>query len=171
MRFCAWIAAVLASTGLAFASTGALGAETWPPADPAEGATKVELDAAFAMKLRAAKSFGELQQAAGARGRITEIVRNGDAPHVVYSWMHDAKGGHMRVLLYRDGAFAAVVNPADLEGDIVLNSFGAFVCPSCSPPVNSCGHRPSWVPHDIHWDVFDCGCTLTGPQSLTSGSC
>ena len=72
----------------------------------------------------------------------------------------------MRAFLYPDGSFAAVVSPAGSGGEIVLNSFGAFVCPTCKPPVDACGHRPSWVPHDLHWDVFDCLQTLTGPQSL-----
>jgi len=51
----------------------------------------------------------------------------------------------------------------------VLNSFGAFSCRICSPPVNACGQRPSWVPHDVHWDIFDCPRTITGPQDMPAG--
>ena len=123
------------------------------------------------MRLRDAKSFGELQRAAGAGGAISEIRRDGDAPHAVFAWTGAGQGGRMRALLYRDGAFAAIITPPGAKGDIVLNSFGASICPGCAPPVNSCGRRPSWVPHDLHWDVFDCGCTLTGPQSLAAGAC
>ena len=149
----------------------AVAAEAWPPADPGEAAAKVALDSSFALRLREIKSFRELQDAAGARGQITDQVLDGDAPHVVYSWTGAGQGGRMRALVYHDGDFGAIITPPGGEAEIVLNNFGAFICASCSPPVNSCGHRPSWVPHDLHWDVFDCGCTLTGPQSLNSSRC
>jgi hypothetical protein len=133
---------------------------------------KVALDEAFALSLREAKGFAELQAAAGSRGHTTEVALEGDAPHIVYAWTGANGKGAMRVFVYEGGNdFGAIITPPGKTSPIVLNNFGAFICPSCSPPVNSCGHRPSWVPHDLHWDVFDCGCTLTGPQSLRAGSC
>ena len=48
--------------------------------------------------------------------------------------------------------------------EIKFNSFGGFTCPACDPGVIACGHRPSWIPHDVHWDTFDCESTLTGPM-------
>jgi hypothetical protein len=149
----------------------AIAAESWPPSDPGEPKAQTELDAGFAARVRNVKSFAELQHAAGAQGRIIEVVPGGDAPHVVYSWSGSGRGGSMRALVYRDGAFGAIITPAGGANDITLNSFGAFICPSCSPPANSCGLRPSWVPHDLHWDVFDCSCTLTGPQQLNGRPC
>jgi hypothetical protein len=167
-RFALSLAALLGCLRLVapFAEAGG-----WPPEDPAEATAKVELDATFAMRLRDIKSFGQLQDAAGARGQITDLVLEGDAPHVIYGWTGARNKGRMRALLYESGDFGAVITPPGGEAEIVLNNFGAFVCASCSPPVNSCGRRPSWVPHDLHWDTFDCGCTLTGPQSLRSGKC
>ena len=156
--------------GLVFLAAAYARAEDWPPSDPGEAMAKLELDANFALSLRGVRSFRQLQEKAGAGGHITDVVLEGDAPHVVYGWIGAGGSGRMRALLYEDGGFGAIITlPA--AGEIVLNSFDAFICASCSPPVNSCGHRPSWVPHDLHWDVFDCGCTLTGPQSLHSGSC
>jgi hypothetical protein len=188
-RFAAFLACLILAPALAQAGD-------WPPQDPADAAAKVEFTPAFAEKLRGIRNFRQLQDAAGAKGHITDVVLEGDSPHVVYSWTgaknrsaknrsaknrsaknrsaknRSAKNrSRMRALFYENGDFGAVITPAGKAGDIVLNNFAAFVCPSCSPPVNSCGHRPSWVPHDLHWDVFDCGCTLTGPQSLSSGTC
>ncbi len=161
--------ALLGLIGLAPRLTAA--EEAWPPPDPGEPMAKVALDASFAMRLRDARGFRELQDAAGTGGKITDVALDGDAPHVTYSWTGIGGSGRMRVLVYRGGDFGAIIMPPDGREEIVLNNFGAFVCPSCSPPVNSCGHRPSWVPHDLHWDIFDCGCTLTGPQTLSSGRC
>ena len=162
--------ALLARLGTACLPSSA--APSWPPTDPGEPMAKVALDEAFALSLREAKGFGELQAAAGSHGHLTEVVLDGDAPHVVYAWTGAGGKGAMRVFVYEGSKdFGAIITAPGAAGPIVLNNFGAFICPSCSPPVNSCGHRPSWVPHDLHWDVFDCGCTLTGPQSLRSGSC
>jgi hypothetical protein len=155
---------------LTFAATSTR-AEDWPPADPGEAMAKVEFTSAWASHLRGIRSFRELQDAAGARGKITHVVLDGDSPHVIYGWSGAANRGRMRAFLYESGGFGAIITPAGDAREIVLNSFDAFVCGSCVPPVNACGHRPSWVPHDLHWDVFDCGCTLTGPQNLHSGPC
>ena len=142
----------------------------WPPPDSGEAAAKIAFSPAWAATLRGVRSFGQLQDAAGAKGRITEIVRDGDSPHAVFRWTGAGNNGQMRALLYEGGDFGAVITLPG-QPDIVLNDFDAFICASCAPPVNSCGRRPSWVPHDLHWDVFDCGCTLTAPQSLNSPPC
>ncbi|SDR60764.1 hypothetical protein SAMN05519103_07093 [Rhizobiales bacterium GAS113] len=158
-------AALLA--GLMLAGAGAL-ASDWPPVDPGEAMTKIAIDSGFAQRLRGLRSFGELQAAAGARGHISDIVRDGDSPHAVYDWTSAANGGRMRVFLYEGGDFSAAITSPGQADEIVLNNFEAFICASCSPPVTACGHRPSWVPHDLHWDVYDCARTLTGPQSVHS---
>ena len=141
-------------------------AADWPPHDPGDGQATAVFDAAWASRVRDIRSFRELQRRAGALGRITSTELSRDTPRVVYGWEGSDHRGRLRAFVYPDGSFAAVVSPADLGGEIVLNSFGAFVCPACTPPVKACGHRPSWVPHDLHWDDFDCLHTLTGPQSL-----
>ena len=76
----------------------------------------------------------------------------------------------MRAFLYEDGGFAAIIAPAGDDREIILNNAGAFICAACVPPVNACGSRPSWVPHDVHFDDFDCPLTLTGPQNLDRGT-
>jgi hypothetical protein len=167
----AWRAlALIICTAVGAAS--ALSAD-WPPVDPGEPTARVEFTPPWALTLRriGIRDLRQLQDAAGARGKIVETVLDGEAPHVTYGWNGAGGRGRMRVLLYESGGFAAIITPAGASGEIVLNSFDAFICGSCAPPVNACGHRPSWVPHDLHWDVFDCGCTLTGPQSLHSGRC
>jgi hypothetical protein len=171
MRLLASLAGLAALAWLDLIPMKAGAQESWPPADPGEAQAKVALDANFATRLRDIKRFRELQDAAGARGKITDSVLDGDAPHVVYQWSGAGDAGKMRALVYRDGDFGAIITPPGGAAEIVLNDFGAFVCASCTPPVNSCGHRPSWVPHDLHWDTFDCGCTLTGPQSLNKSRC
>lgn len=143
-------------------------ANDWPPIDPGNDQAAVALTAEWATSVRGIRSFRQLQNAAGTPGRITSFETHDETPRVVYDWVGGANSGRMRAFVYKDGGFAAIITPAANGGEIVLNSFGAFVCPTCSPPVNACGLRPSWVPHDLHWDNFDCLHTLTGPQSLQS---
>ena len=141
-------------------------AADWPPHDPGDEQATVVFDAQWASRVRGIRSFRELQRQAGALGRITSTELPRETQRVVYGWEGSDHRGRLRAFVYQDGSFAAVVSQAEPGGEIVLNSFGAFVCPACTPPVNACGHRPSWVPHDLHWDDFDCLHTLTGPQSL-----
>lgn len=148
-----------------------LRADEWPPADPREPMATVAFTPVWASTLRDITTFRQLQAAAGAQGQIAAVVRDGDSPHVEFSWTGANAQGRMRALFYQGGDFGVIITPSGGGNDIILNNFGAFICAACSPPVNACGHRPSWVPHDLHWDVFDCGCTLTGPQSLHAGAC
>ena len=167
--FCLAQVAMLVS-GFALSAASAE-APAWPPRDPGQGAAAVAITTAWAGGLRDARDFAQVQKAAGAAGRLESVEETGDAPHAVYGWIGAGGRGAMRAFLYPSGDFAVIVSPADGAGEIVLNNFGAFVCADCSPPVKACGRRPSWVPHTLHWDVFDCGCTLTGPQSLHTGRC
>jgi len=162
------VAIVVAGLALCPASAEA---PKWPPDDPGQGTAKVEITTAWAGRLRDIREFADLQKAAGAGGRLASIENAGDAPHAVYTWTGAGGRGAMRAFVYRAGGFAAIVTPADSAGEIIVNNFGAFVCTGCSPPVRACGRRPSWVPHTLHWDTFDCGCTLTGPQSVRAGKC
>lgn len=149
----------------------AVSAGNWPPPDPAEPAAAVAFDTAWASRQRDIHDFEQLQKAAGARGRIIEIVQTGDSPHVVFGWTGKQGRGRMQALLYENGDFSAIITPAGASEDIILNNFGGFACPLCSPTVLVCGRRPSWIPHDLHWDRFDCPCTLAGPQGLHIGKC
>jgi hypothetical protein len=143
-------------------------AQDWPPHDSGEGHVAVEINTAWARQLRGLATFTDLQRVAGAKGRL-ESVEASASPRALYSWTGMEGKGMMRVFRYQSDAFGAVVSPSDMAGDIVINGFGAFVCPACSPPVNACGGRPSWVPHEVHWDTFDCHLTLTGPQGPGPG--
>lgn len=160
------LVAALAALLLTAASSQA---ETWPPADPNQGTATVEITTAWASGLREAKALADVQRAAGAGGRIEVIESKGSTSRAVFVWIGRDGKGRLRVLAYRSGGFAAIIDPADAKGEIVLNSFGAFACKDCSPPVNACGRRPSWVPHDLHWDTFDCPRTITGPQDMPGG--
>ena len=141
-------------------------AGVWPPPDPDAGTAAVEITTAWAKGLREARDLADVQRAAGADGKIEALETKGDTSRAAFSWIGRNGKGRLRVFVYRSGGFSAIVDPADLPGKIVLNSFGAFTCRDCAPPVDACGRRPSWIPHDLHWDTFDCPRTITGPQDM-----
>ena len=155
---------------LAFLFCALLTASAASAQDAAPARASVAFTPAFAASLRDARRFEDVTSAAGVPGALVGKSEESDGPHVVYAWTGAGGRGSMRAYLYRSGDFSVVMRPEGGD-DIVMNSFGAFVCPSCSPPVNACGRRPWWVPHDVHWDNFDCGCTLAGPQSVRVGRC
>lgn len=134
------------------------------------GVAAVAITASWAQKLRQARELADVEKAAGAPGKPEATESQGGTTRTLVSWAGRDGKGRLRVYAYRSGGFAAIVDPADKPGEIVLNSFGAFVCSDCSPPVNACGRRPSWVPHDLHWDTFDCPHTITGPQDMPAGN-
>ncbi|MCP8937440.1 hypothetical protein NK718_02845 [Alsobacter sp. SYSU M60028] len=134
------------------------------------GPTPVPITPDLALNLRGAGSYASVEAMLRGPGTRIGTSRESDGPHEVRAW-RDSAGGTARAYVYDSGDFSIVLRPAGEAQDIVLNSFGAFVCPTCSPPVNACGRRPWWVPHDVHFDNFDCGCTLAGPQSLGVGRC
>lgn len=134
------------------------------------GVAAVAITTSWAQQLRVARELADVAKAAGAPGRTEATESRGSTTRTLVSWAGRDGKGHVRVFAYRSGGFAAIVTPADAPGEIVLNSFGAFVCAGCSPPVNACGRRPSWVPHDLHWDTFDCPHTITGPQDMPAGN-
>jgi hypothetical protein len=149
-------------------------ADPWPPIDPDQETTDVVFTSAWAMQHRDARSLIQLQDVAGAKGKIVEYLLKADPPRVVFRWNSVAPDGsksQLKATVFASGDFGATVSPADGGEAIVLNSYGAFVCRQCTPPVSACGHRPSWIPRDLHWDNFDCRCTLTGPQSVQDAEC
>ena len=146
-------------------------AADWPPKDPNEPLAKVAFTEKTIAALRKAQSFAELQNAVGAHGRVAKFDRESEFPYALFTWQGAGNSGHMEAALYETGDFGVTVTLAGAGHEIRLNNFGAFDCPSCKPAAFSCGHRPSWVPHDLHWDTFDCGCTMTGPMSLRAGRC
>jgi hypothetical protein len=143
--------------------------EVWPPSDPDDGTAAVEITAEWAKGLREARALADVQRAAGAGGKIKAFETKGGTSRAVFSWVGRDGKGRLRVFAYRSGGFAAIVDPADLPGKIVLNSFGAFTCRDCSPPVDACGRRPSLITHDLHLDKFDFPRTITGPQDMPPG--
>jgi hypothetical protein len=149
-------------------------AAQWPPIDPDEETTAVVFTRDWAMTVRDARTFRQLQNAAGARGKIVESNLGAETPYVVFQWISvapDGRKAQMRTNVFSTGDFGATILPIEQDGEIALNNFGAFVCRQCSPPIDACGRRPSWAPHDLHWDNFDCRCSLTGPQSVKGGPC
>lgn len=143
----------------------------WPPRDPGQPDANVAITRALAIALRDIRDFAGLQKAAGAGGKLLSVDANLETPRAIYGWKGLDGRGQMRVFLYRTGDFGVTVIPADGAGEITINNSGAFVCPTCSPPVDACGRRPSWVSHSVHWDGSDCHCTITGPQTLRAGPC
>lgn len=173
-----WITAIAAFAAAAFIfqCPGAATARTdeWPPHDPEQETTAIPFTANWAAKLRDVRTFVQLQDAAGAKGKIIESLVGAETPSVAFHWSSvapDGRRAQMRARLFSTGDFSATISPIEDGETIVLNNFGAFVCTQCSPPVSACGRRPSWIPHDLHWDNFDCRCTLTGPQSVRDGHC
>ncbi len=144
-------------------------ADIWPPPDPNEGTAAVEITTLWAQGLRKAQGLTDVQRAAGTGGKMEGIETRGSTSRAVFTWTGRDGKGRIRVFDYNSGGFAAIIDPADYSGKIVLNSFGAFDCRHCAPPVNACGRRPSWIPHDVHWDTYDCPRTITGPQDMPGG--
>jgi hypothetical protein len=161
--------AVLVALAMLLPTATSSWAEIWPPADPNQGTAVIEITTAWASGLRAVQALADVQRALGAGGKIEAVESKGSASRAVFSWIGRNGKGRLRIFAYRSGGFSAIVDPADSPNEIVLNSFGAFSCRICSPPVNACGQRPSWVPHDVHWDIFDCPRTITGPQDMPAG--
>lgn len=148
-------------------------ASSFPPAishaDPKEGLATTEITTSWAKALREARDLADVRRATGTDGKFEATETKGSISRQVFSWTGRNGKGRLRVLDYSSGGFAAIIDPSDSSGEIVMNSFGAFTCLDCSPPVNACGRRPSWIPHDLHWDNFDCPRTITGPQDMPSG--
>lgn len=166
----AWACAVLSVLGCAlpaFASE----MTPWPPRDPGQPRAKVAITTTWAAGLRDIRDFAGLQRAVGSPGRLLAVDDIQEVRRAVFGWEGRGGRGHMRAFLYPSGDFAVAVTPADGPDEIRMNNAGAFVCPACSPPVHACGHRPSWVSHEVHWDGSDCHCTITGPQTIRPGAC
>lgn len=163
------VMAALAFVAIVSAWSPAVQAQQQAP-PPQPELAKDALTEDLAKSLRDQRDYARVEAAMGGPGTLVGSSEESDGPHVIHAW-RDRAGGTARAYLYRSGDFSVVVRPAGASDDIVLNTFGAFVCPTCSPPVAACGRRPWWVPHDVHWDNFDCGCTLAGPQSVKVGRC
>ncbi|PRH86683.1 hypothetical protein C5L14_15340 [Labrys okinawensis] len=143
----------------------------WPPHDPGQPEASIAITKEWITSLREIHDFAGLQKAAGSGGRLLAVEADPETPRAIYGWKGLDGRGQMKVFLYRTGDFGIAASPADGAGEITLNNAGAFVCPTCSPPVHACGRRPSWVSHSVHWDGSDCHCTITGPQTIRPGPC
>jgi hypothetical protein len=143
----------------------------WP--QPADGGgtenvrAPVAFTAAWAERLRSLHSFSELQDAIGATAQLDADQRADGIHRNVYRWIGVGGRSRLVVFVYPDGAFAGTIASEPSYDLVTFNSFGAYVCAACDPPVKACGRRPSWIPRDLHWDNFDCENTLTGPQGAT----
>jgi hypothetical protein len=149
----------------------ASGAEAWPPADPDAMSTPKRIEAPLATEFRGIRTFAQAQDILGSRGKITERRLDTDQPYVMYHWRAPASATEAKVWLFKTGDFGGLVGKPGEAPAIVFNNFGAVVCATCAPPISACGRRPSWVPHDVHWDNFDCRCTLTGPNGAPELGC
>ncbi len=147
-----------------FVITIAFGAEVWPPADPDAELTPKRMVPSLADEFRDIRTFRQAQDILGSGGKIVERRLDAEQPYVLYRWRMPDDTVEARVRLFKTGDFGGLIVKPGEAAMIVFNNFGARVCASCAPPVNACGRRPSWVPHDVHWDNFDCRCTLTGPN-------
>jgi hypothetical protein len=145
--------------------------DEWPPADPNAEATRTLIGLQLAVRLRDLQTFDQVQAVMGTKGKIAERMLDAEPPRVVFRWVNPEQAGELRVTLFDSGDFAGALVLASDGPDIVFNNAGAFVCRQCAPPVDACGHRPGWIPHDLHWDNFDCRCTVTGPQSVSRPQC
>lgn len=142
----------------------------WPPSDPAQPRARVAITMALVMSLRDIRDFASLQRAVGSSGKLSSVDNDLETPRAIYDWEGLGGRGRMTVDLYRTGGIGVTITPDDGTKAITLNNAGAFICPDCSPPVDACGHRPSWVPHSVHWDTFDCHRTIIGPQTPEANS-
>jgi hypothetical protein len=149
----------------------AFGAEAWPPADPDAEVTQRRMEPSLASEFRDIRTFQQAQGAIGTGGKIIERRLEADQPYVLYHWRMPRAAAEARVWLFKTGDFGGLIGKPGEQPMIIFNNFGALVCTICAPPVSACGRRPSWVPHDVHWDNFDCRCTLTGPSGAPELGC
>jgi hypothetical protein len=149
----------------------AFAAEAWPPADPGAEVTQTRIEPSLADAFRDVRTFKQAQDILGWGGKIIERRLKADQPYVVYHWRMPQDAAEARVWLFETGDFGGLIVKPDAAPMIVFNNFVAFVSTTCSPPVSACGRRPSWVPPDVHWDNFDCRCTLTGPNGAPELGC
>jgi hypothetical protein len=149
----------------------AFGAEAWPPADPDAEVTQKRIEPSLADEFRDIRTFRQAQDALGSGGKIVERRLDAEQPYVLYHWRMPQAAAEARVWLFKTDDFGGLIGKPGEQPTIVFNNFGALVCTTCAPPVSACGRRPSWVPHDVHWDNFDCRCTLTGPNGASELGC
>jgi hypothetical protein len=101
----------------------------WPPADPNQENTTVAFTKAWLLHLRGFRTLSDLQRAAGAGGKITEITGVPD-PTVSIHWRSLPPGGlpaYMLATLRPNGAIGVGVLTTD-GLDCALNTDGAFGC-------------------------------------------
>ena len=114
--------------------------------DPNQERTSVAFNLDLVEKLRDARSLVDVQHLAGSGGKI--VSRSTTSPRVLrLHWISDKPDGHdrsMYVGAYEDGNFGLYIDSAGV-GPVIINTYGAFHCHGCAPPVDICGSRPSWV--------------------------
>jgi hypothetical protein len=101
--------------------------------------------------MRDLRTFADLQRAVGATG----IVAGHVASYQRYHWNGAHGVGDMNAVVFASGDFRAVVQTSAHQ-TVTFSNFGEFLCAACTPPVNACGKRPSWIAPDLHWDNWDC---------------
>jgi hypothetical protein len=125
----------------------AITVQPWPPIDPDEETTRTEFTAAWAKRLDGFKSLAELQKAAGSKGKITERDNGSGNPYASYHWINKPTNGRPDSFIlarqYADGSVGVGILTSDV-GQIVLNTYGAFICDRCSPPISIKGSDPKW---------------------------
>jgi len=121
--------------------------QPWPPDDPNEENAKYEFTSSWAKRMMGFRSLTELQIAAGSRGKITERGSGAGMPFASYHWIsmpvRGRTAGFMLARQYSDGNVGVSLLTTDGR-EIAMNTFGAFICDGCRPPVEIRGSTPTW---------------------------
>jgi hypothetical protein len=118
---------------------------------PNEEVAAIEFTLEATKALRDLRTFADLQRAVGATGILAGHV----ASYQRYHWKGAHDKGDMNAIVFASGDFRAVVH-TNAHQTVTFSNFGEFLCAACTPPVNACGRRPSWISADLHWDNWDC---------------
>jgi hypothetical protein len=128
-------------------ASGELKAAGWPPVDPKDYTTKTDFTVSWAKKLRGFKTLADLQRAAGSKGTISEIHLEGENQSVSFHWRSEPKNssrlGYMLAVVRPDGSIGVGVL-TDENIEVVVNTFGGFICDKCDPPIEIIGSEPTW---------------------------
>lgn len=115
---------------LLVAVVSATSAEQWPPNDPHAYTTEVNFNLAWAKRLKGFKTLADLQQAAKAKGRISERSLAGDDPHVAFHWRSEPSNvpgvGYMLATIRPNGKINVSVLTTD-KHEIIADNSGAFL--------------------------------------------
>lgn len=110
-------------------------ATPWPPRDPNEHDTTVDFSEAWALRLQQSfRTLGDIQRAAGAKGKIMERSLSGRDPSVSFHWRSvtpdGMRGSFMLVQVYRSGKLEVSISTEE-RALIDFDSNGNVSCWRC----------------------------------------